>query len=124
MMVAFGLAALLLASIGIAGTLSNAVNRRTKEMGVRLALGAEPRSVRALVMADALRMTGLGLALGLVIALLGANLLQALLFEVHAHDPTVFLSVTGLLAGVAMASAYLPARRAARIDPCITLQEV
>jgi putative ABC transport system permease protein len=122
LMVSFGFTALLLATLGIAGVMSYSVSRRTREMGVRLALGAEPGVVRGLVLREGVRLGVLGVGLGLIVALsLAGAIDQALLFEVGARDPGVYTLVV-LLLGVATAVAcYAPASRASSVDPVTAL---
>jgi len=116
------LAALLLAGIGVHGVLSYAVAQRTREIGVRVALGAETGRVLALVMGDGARLVGLGLALGLVGALALSRVLDSLLFGVTTQDPATFLGVTAVLVVVALLASWLPARRASHVDPVIALK--
>ncbi|HEX9886377.1 MAG TPA: ABC transporter permease [Longimicrobiales bacterium] len=121
LMVAFGATALLLALLGIAGVMNYSVTRRTREMGVRLALGAEPTEVRGLVLREGLRMGAVGMILGVIVAVVLAGRLEALLFEVGSRDPWVYGSVVALL-GLATATAcYVPAGRASRVDPVVAL---
>jgi len=114
--------ALLLASLGIYGVLANSVAQRTQEIGVRLALGARPGQVLAPVVAQGLRLTTIGLALGLTAALAVSRLLTGLLFGIKASDPLTFLAVGLLLMLVSLAASYVPARRATRVDPMVTLR--
>jgi putative ABC transport system permease protein len=114
---AFALAALMLAGAGIFGVLSYVVAQRTGEMGVRLALGAEPGTVLAMVVRDGVKMAAQGLAGGVVLYLLLAPLLASLLFGVPPRDPLVLATVGVVLGSVALVSGVVPAWRAARIDP-------
>jgi putative ABC transport system permease protein len=98
------------------------VAQRTREIGVRMALGAQRSSVLRLVLAQGLRLTLAGVALGLIGSLAGARLLQGLLFGVGVHDPMTFAGVPVLLALVAAIACYVPARRAASVDPAIALR--
>lgn len=116
-----GLAALL-AAIGIYGVMSYAVTQRAREIGIRLALGAARREVTALVLRQGLAMVALGVALGLVAAFLLTRVLRTLLFDVSATDPSVFIVIVLLLSMTAWLAIYLPARRAARLDPLVTLR--
>lgn len=113
----FAVMALTLAAIGVYGVLSYAVSQETREIGIRLALGASPEGVRRRILGRGLALAASGLALGALGAVALASLLQSLLFGVAATDPIVFLAVAALLASVAAAASYLPARRATRIDP-------
>jgi predicted permease len=118
----FGLHALLLAALGIFGVLWISVSRRTREMGVRLAVGASRRDVLRLVIGDAMRIAGIGLGVGIVLAAGAGRLLRSQIFGVSPLDPVTFVGVTALLAAVALLAAWLPARRAAKVDPVIALQ--
>jgi putative ABC transport system permease protein len=119
---AFGLSALALAAIGIYGLISFTVEQRTKEMGVRLALGALPRELLFMVVGQGLRLASLGLVVGILGALAMGRVFSALLFGVHFDDPATFLSVALVLMVVALLACYIPARRAMRIDPMIALR--
>jgi putative ABC transport system permease protein len=118
----FAAMALLLALVGVYGVMSAAVTRRTSEIGVRMALGAQPRDVLRLVLGQSLRLTLLGVALGLGGAIVLSRLLESLLFQVSATDPATFLGVALLAVHFALLAAYLPSRRASRIDPCSALR--
>ena len=122
MMGAFAATALLLACLGVYALLAYAARRRTHEIGVRLALGAEPRDVVTLLVGQAGRIGLLGLAIGLALALAVARLLSGQVFDVNAFDPWMFVSTGGALLAAVLAAAYLPARRAARLDPTIALR--
>jgi predicted permease len=116
-----GLFALGLAVVGLYGAISYLVTRRTREIGVRIALGAEPRHVIALVVRHGLWIAGSGVVVGIVGALGAGRAVSSFLYGISAFDPETYLVVTTVLFTVAMFSAYLPARRAARIDPARTL---
>jgi predicted permease len=118
----FAVGALLLAAIGLYGVLAFVVAQRTREIGVRLALGAERSQVLALVLRRGMRLVVLGLLLGLPSALVTARLLASLLYETRAFDPLTFATVPALLAAVSLFACYLPARRAAAVDPAVTLR--
>jgi len=113
----------LLAAIGLYGVISYLVAQRTQEIGVRMALGATPGTIARLVLAHAARWTAAGVALGLVGALVTARLLGALLYQVSAKDPLTIVAVLALLAGVALLAAWVPSRRAARVDPAQALRQ-
>lgn len=118
----FGGAALFLASVGLYGVMASSVSQRTREMGVRMALGAEARDVLALVMRQGLFQLAVGLTLGLLFALGLSNLLQMLLFDVNPRDPVVFASIGAVLAATAAVACFLPAARATRVDPMHALR--
>lgn len=119
----FALLALVLAIVGVYGVAAYSVSTRTREFGIRMALGAHPREVVATLVREAGWQTGLGLAAGAVGALLVGQVLQGLLFETRATDPAVLTAVVGLLAVVALVATYLPARRALSIDPVMALRD-
>jgi putative ABC transport system permease protein len=118
----FGTAALLLASLGIYGVVAEGVARRRKEIGIRMVLGARAVTVSRMVVAGALRAAGLGSAVGLVIFLLISRLLQSQLYEVRATDPLLLALAGAVLLGTAWFAAWLPARRAASVDPVVALR--
>jgi putative ABC transport system permease protein len=119
---AFSLAALLLAAAGIYGVLTGSVAERTREIGVRAALGATRRDLLALVVRQGMTLTGLGIALGVAGAAAATRAIAAMLFGVSHLDPVTYLAVVTLLAAVAMLACAVPAWRAARVDPAITLR--
>jgi len=118
----FATAALALAAIGLYGLISFMVVQRTREIGVRLALGALPRRIVRDVLGHGLRLAGIGVALGVAIAYAGTGLLRTILFEVTPTDPLTFGGVTVLLLAVAALASTVPARRASRLDPGSTLR--
>jgi len=123
MLATFGVLALALASIGLYGVASYAVTQRTREIGVRMALGARPSSVLRLVLAHGLTLVGIGIAAGLAVALALSPLIPSdLLPNTSARDPLTLSATAVLLAAVALAANYLPARRATRIDPLLALR--
>ena len=118
----FALTALFLAALGLYGVISYSVTQRTREIGIRMALGAERRSVLALVVGQGFRLAAIGVGLGAAGALLGGRMIQSQLFGVRADDPlTIAMTAAALLAAALLAS-YLPARRAVRVDPAVTLR--
>jgi putative ABC transport system permease protein len=114
--------ALLLAVAGIYGVLAYSVARRTREMGVRMALGASAGNVMRLVLGQAAVTTGIGVLLGVVCSFILMRFLQSMLYEVSAADPLTFVGVALLLIGVALLAAYVPARRATKVDPIVALR--
>ncbi|HEX5435575.1 MAG TPA: ABC transporter permease [Gemmatimonadaceae bacterium] len=118
----FGLLALVLAAIGLYGVVSYAVEQRTHEVGIRMALGAQARDVLSLVMRQGAVLTVVGLAIGVAGALAAARLIAHLLFGVSATDPVTFIGVVVLLAAVALVASWMPARRATKVDPIIALR--
>jgi putative ABC transport system permease protein len=119
----FGALGLLLAAIGIYGVMSYAVQQRRHEIGVRVALGASRRSVITMVVRRGAALSLLGIAIGTVLAFAGAGLMQRLLFGVPPHDGVTFATIVAVLAGAGALAAYLPARRAARVDPITALRD-
>jgi len=118
----FGLLALALAAIGIYGVMSCAVAARTREIGIRIALGANARDVLRQTLRQGLTLTLLGVAVGAAAALGLSRLMRSLLFGVSASDPTIYLGVAALLVGAALLACYVPARRATQIDPVAALR--
>jgi putative ABC transport system permease protein len=118
----FSALALVLAAVGIYGVMSYAVVQRVHEIGIRMALGAEPRDVLRLIIGHGLRLTLLGVAIGVAGALATGHWLASMLFGVQATDPFTYVSVAFLLVGVALLACYVPARRAMRVDPMIALR--
>lgn len=116
------LSALILASVGIYGLLAFSVALRTREIGVRSALGASRRAIAAMILGDGLRLTAAGILVGLGIAFAATRWLDALLFQIEPYDPATFAGVPAVLLTVAAVACYLPARRAARVDPLVALR--
>jgi putative ABC transport system permease protein len=118
----FGLVGLVLASVGIYGIVSYTVAQRTREIGVRMALGAQRGDVLALILRRGLRLSLYGIALGLAGAFVATRLLGEMLYGLSATDPVTFACVSLLLAVVALLASYVPARRAAKVDPMVALR--
>jgi ABC-type antimicrobial peptide transport system permease subunit len=119
---AFAVVALALACIGLYGVVSYAVARRSREMGIRMSLGAAPGTVVAQVVREGMTLAAVGAAAGLIVAVLGARVLRSFLFGVGTFDAPTFLGVPVLLVSVALAAAWVPARRISRIDPVRVLK--
>jgi putative ABC transport system permease protein len=119
----FAVTALALAVVGTYGVISYAVSQRLRELGIRVALGASTSSVVSLVARHAARLAGVGIALGVVAALALSRFAASLLFQVTPGDPTTYVLAALVLSAVAAVAAALPARRAARVDPVVTLRE-
>jgi len=120
---AIGLFGLLLAITGLYGVIAYSVSRRTREIGIRMAIGADPGSVARLVLRQGMKLTGIGAAIGLVLSLATSQLLSSLLVGVSARDPEVYIVVPLTLAAISLLACYIPARRAARIDPLLALRQ-
>jgi putative ABC transport system permease protein len=118
----FAVLALLMASIGLYGVISYLVERRTQELGIRIALGAQSWSVLRLVLRDGLRMALAGVGVGLLAALVLTRLLAKMVYGVSTTDPATFIAISGGLILVALLACYLPARRATKVDPLVALR--
>ena len=113
---------MLLVSIGLYGVMTWTMTRRTREVGVRMALGARPGGILQLVLLETLLVVSLGIAIGIPLALAGTRLIRGMLFGVGGVDPVVIVLASILLIAVATLAGYLPARRASRVDPMIALR--
>jgi putative ABC transport system permease protein len=118
----FGVIALLLVALGIYGVIAYSVTQRTHEIGIRIALGAQTSDVLKLVVVQGMKMTLVGVVFGLIGALMLMRLMKSLLFNVSATDPVTFLAIAMLLTVVALLASYIPARRAAKVDPMVALR--
>ncbi len=114
--------ALVLGAVGLYGMLSYVVAERTREIGVRMALGARTDQVRRMVVFQGVRVVGAGVALGAVVAALSTGALRSLLFEVRTMDAATFAAMSAAMLAIGFVASYLPARRASRIDPVVSLR--
>jgi hypothetical protein len=115
--------ALILGAVGLYGVLSYGVAQRTKEIGVRMALGAQASQVRGLIVRQGIRVVAIGIAVGVAVAFAATRALGSLLFGVAALDVVTFAGMAGAMVGVGLLSSYLPARRASNVDPLVSLRE-
>jgi ABC-type antimicrobial peptide transport system permease subunit len=113
----------LLACVGLYGVMAYTVSRRTREIGIRMALGAARRRIRGMVLRESALLVGAGVAAGIPAALAANQLLRSILYGVKPSDVSIFFQGTMLLIGVAGVAAYLPARRASRVDPMVALRD-
>jgi ABC-type antimicrobial peptide transport system permease subunit len=123
----FGIVAFVLSAVGLYGVMSFSVNQRTQEFGIRMALGADARRIFRMVMQQGAWQLVIGLVVGtgaaaLLLGVVAAGALQNILFKVNALDPSIYFAVAGLLTVVAAASCFVPARRATRVDPIVSLR--
>jgi ABC-type antimicrobial peptide transport system permease subunit len=117
----FGGLAMLLAAVGLFGLMSYSVARRTSEIGIRMALGAQSRDVLRLVMSESMRLVAIGVAIGLGVAIAAGRLVASLLFGLGATDAITMVVATLVMVFVSATASYLPARRASRVDPLVAL---
>ena len=108
--------------VGLYGSIAYSVSQRTREIGIRIALGASSRAVTGLVIADGVRLSTAGLVIGIATAVATTRALSSLLYGVTAGDPTTFVAIAALIAAVALVASYLPAVRATRVDPVNALR--
>jgi predicted permease len=118
----FGLLALALSIVGVYGMLAHAVNQRTREIGIRTAMGAQTNDVLRLVMIQGIKLASIGMAIGLTTALLSTRLLAFLLYGVSATDPLTFAAVSAVFLGIVLLASYIPARHATAVDPMVALR--
>jgi putative ABC transport system permease protein len=117
-----GILAVIIATVGIAGVLAFSVSARTQEIGIRMSLGADQGRVQRMILSEGGMLLGIGLALGVAGAFFGTTLLRGLLFGVAPHDPATFIAVACSMAAIGIAACWVPAIRASRIDPAITMR--
>src|SRR5262249_20364901 len=118
----FAAVGLLLAIIGLYGLMSYTLQRRTREMGIRIALGATRRQILTLTMGHGIRLAVLGLTAGLALATVGTRLLRSQLYGISATDPLTFIAISSLLLAVALLACWMPSRRASKVDPMVALR--
>jgi len=118
----FGILAVIIAAVGIAGVLAFSVSARTNEIGIRMSLGADRGQVQRMILKEGGVLLAIGFVLGVAVALFAARVIQGLLFGVAPHDPTTFVGVAVMMAVIGIGACWIPARRAARIDPAITMR--
>ena len=119
----FGLLAALLATVGLYGVISYMVVRRTNEIGIRMALGADRSGILTMILREAGVLLGIGMTVGIVLSIAGARTAKTLLYGLKSYDPVTMLAAIGLLTLVAVAASSLPAQRAAKLDPMVALRE-
>jgi ABC-type antimicrobial peptide transport system permease subunit len=119
----FGVLALVIAAVGLFGLMSYSVARRTNEIGIRMALGAQPQEVRRMVLGESMTLVIVGVMVGVALALAASRLVAALLFGIAATDVTTIAVALTVMLSVAALAGYLPARRASRVDPMVALHD-
>jgi putative ABC transport system permease protein len=118
----FGILAVIIAAVGIAGVLAFSVSTRTREIGIRMSLGANRARVQRMILGEGGGLLAMGLALGVAGAIYAARLIQGLLYDIEPHDPTTFVGVVLMMSAIGLAACWIPALRAARVDPAITVR--
>jgi ABC-type antimicrobial peptide transport system permease subunit len=118
----FATMALVMAAAGLYGVIAYTVERRTREVGIRVALGADARSVLTMVVAQGLRLVAVGMGIGLALAMVSARLMRSLVFDIAPADPVSYAGAIVLFAVTALAATLVPARRALRVDPIVALR--
>ncbi len=124
LLTAFAIIALVLTAVGLYGVIAYSVNQRTREIGVRMALGAEPRAVMGLVLGGGIRLAAAGVVIGAAVAAEATRVLRSMLYGVGPGDPWTFVGVGVVVGGVAILASYVPARRALRVEPAEALREL
>jgi len=119
---AFALVALVLTALGIYGVMAHSVTQRSREIGIRMALGANSRLVRTMILSGGLRLSLLGVALGLVAALLGTRVLASLIYGVSKTDPLTLVATAAVVLASGVLASWIPALRATRVDPAVSLR--
>jgi ABC-type antimicrobial peptide transport system permease subunit len=119
---AFGLLAIVLAGVGLYGIMAFTVARRTRDIGIRMTLGASPSTILRQVLRETSSLMLIGIAVGVPIALVGTRLIRSMLFGLGEADPIALIAACVILASIAAAASYIPARRAARVDPMVALR--
>jgi putative ABC transport system permease protein len=119
---AFGVVAMLLSAVGLYSVMAYVVSQRTREVGIRMALGANRADVLKMITRQGMRLAAIGVGIGLLLSLALAQVLSSLLIGVSGYDVSTFILVPTLLAGVALVACYLPARRATKVDPLVALR--
>ena len=123
MFTAFAAIALALAAVGVYGVIAYSVAQRTREIGVRVALGAQRQNVLRMVLGDGAVLAAIGVGIGLVGALFVTRFMRSMLYGVSPFDPVSFVAVAAILSAIAFIASYVPARRAAKVDPIVALRE-
>jgi len=118
----FSLLAVVIAAVGIAGVLAFSVSARTNEIGIRMSLGADAGAVQRMILREGAGLLIAGLGLGVVVSFFATTLMRGLLFGVAPHDPPTMIGVTAIMMAIGLGACWIPARRAARIDPAITMR--
>jgi ABC-type antimicrobial peptide transport system permease subunit len=122
LLVAFAVVAIVLTTVGLYGVIAYGVSQRTRELGVRLALGARAQTVAVMVVGGGLRLAAAGIVIGVAAAAAATRLLESLLYGVTPADPVTFATIASVVAAIALAASYVPARRAVRVDPTQALR--
>jgi putative ABC transport system permease protein len=122
LLTALSVIALILSAVGIYSIMSYAVTQRTSEIGIRMALGAEARDIFRLIVGNAVKLVGAGLAIGVVVAFMSTRLMRSLLYGVEPGDPLTVAAICVVIGAVALVASWIPARRASRVDPLVAIR--